>query len=565
MVNESQVRSGLAIATLVAVAQCLPLWDAYWFDSHEYWAYVLRVVEFEAALRQGDFYPRWASDFYGGYGSPFFVFYAPLVFAGASVCSALLGSAVLGLKVWIVLASIATGIGAYLAVKAETQRPDAALLASLVYLAAPYRLSNLYVRGDLAEYTALAILPWACWAYREVARALTPEVAARRGVLAVALHAALLLTHAITGLWGTFLLIVLGAATTYQLWQRRAHRHIWLHWVSFALALALAAVYIGPALLQKSYVHIAIATKGYYQPINQLLPLAALTKGQFGVLPSVGVALLLSLAALGLRRGFVAPLLWALAAATYALLSTQYAETFWSLKLPLTSFIQFPWRLHGFAALAAAIALGLSWSALFRASAWREPAVLLMGATALLMTAPMCKLTRPLAQGKFPETTSEIRAGIHHTTADEYLPRWVPGGPGSPSRELMASTPQLTVEHSWSQGSQHELELVAREPQTAELTLHMFPGWQVKTLKGPEPASIVRSPTTGLVSLRLPQAGSYRVQLSFGASPARAAFGFLSLFALLATWPLLWFIASGRALPRVTRRVEIATGAEVTA
>lgn len=539
---------------MVAVAQCLPLWQHHWFDSHESYAYVLRVVEFEAALRQGDPYPRWASDFYGGYGSPFFVFYAPLVFAAGASLSALLGSAVLGLKAWIVLASIASGVGAYLVVEAETHRADAASFAALVYLASPYRLANIYERGDIAEYTALAALPWAVWSYRRIARALPIDAGVGSAVIAVGAHAALLFSHAIMGLWGTLLLGALCLATTWQLLRRRTFRHIWLLWTAFALSLAVASVYTGPALLQKRYVHIALASVGYNEPSNQLLPISSLlTHDRFGILPVVLASLLLALGALGLRRDWAGAMAWSLAAATLAFLSTRYAELFWELKLPLTAFIQFPWRLHGLAALAGSLALGLAWATLFRHGSWREPSALVLGACALLVAAPICQITNPLARGSFPETTAEIRRGIYHTTGHEYLPRWVPSGPRTVPRALVSRSSHVEVTGSFSRGTLHELELVAEQAGSADLALHMFPGWHVDTVEGPAPVGLATNPA-GLVSVRVPRAGKYRVQVSFGSSPVRAVFGCLSLLSALTAWPLLRFLAGARAAAPVAKR-----------
>jgi uncharacterized membrane protein len=540
-------RSGVALVALVAIAQCLPLWQQHWFDSHESYSYVLRVVEFEAALRQGDLYPRWASDFYGGYGSPFFVFYAPLVFVGGAALSALLGSAVAGLKLWIVLASVASGAGVYTAVKAETQRADAALLAALVYLASAYRLGDIYVRGDIAEYTALALLPWAVAAYRSVARSLSLEVAAVRAALAVGVHAALLFSHAVVGLWGTLLLAALCLGTSYPLWQRRAFRHVGLLGTAFALSLGMSAAYTGPALLEKAQVHIAVARTGYYEPSNQLLPLERLFEnGQFGILPVVIAALLLALLAAGLRRGALPALVWAIAAGIFAWLSTRRAEAFWQLQLPLVSFIQFPWRLHGLSALAAAIGLGLAWAALFRQGSWREASALLLGSCALLVSAPSCRVTRSFAAGSFPETTGEIRGGIHHTTAGEYLPLVVTAVPTTSASALVASSPSVQTKRAWSRGSVHELDVVANAPSAVALTLHMFPGWRVDTLAGPAAAELATS-QAGLVSLRLPKAGSYRLRVSFGSSPVRAFFGASSLALVFATWPLLRRIARNSA------------------
>lgn len=547
VVASSLGRSGVVLVALVALAQCLPLWQHYWFDTHEHSAYVLRVVEFEAALRQGDLYPRWAADFYGGYGSPFFVFYAPLVFAGSAVASALLGSAVLGLKLWITLASIAAGVGVYVAVETETRRSDAALLAALVYLAAAYRLADVYVRGDIAEYTALACLPWAIGGYRRLAHSLSRDDGALAALQAAAAHAALLFSHAIMGLWGTLLLAVVCLATTWQLLKRRTLRRVALLWTGFALALAVSSVYIGSALVQKRYVNIAVAAANYYDPANQLMPLKRLLeRGQFGLLPLVAVAVVLSLIAVALRSSSKAALGWSLGALFCAFLSTRYAEAFWLLRLPLTRFVQFPWRLHGLAALAASLAIGLAWSTVLLKGSWREPVALLLGAAALLVTAPLCSVPTPLARGSFPETSAEIRSGMHSTTEDEYLPRWVPAAPAGPAKSLLSKASAIELVSSFSRGSVNEVELLAHAAGQAELRLHMFPGWRVETLEGPATVGLATS-KAGLVALELPRAGHYRLRLSFGSSPVRAVFGGLALLAAIAAWPLLRFLARKRS------------------
>lgn len=555
----SLAKSGIAIIVMVAVAQCLPLWQPYWFNSHENGAYPVRVVEFEAALRQGDLYPRWASDFYGGYGSPFFVFYAPLVFMAGAALSAVLGSPVLGLKLWIVLASILAGLGVRFAVATETRRDDAALLAALLYLASAYRLTDIYIRGDIAEYTALAILPWAIGAYRRIARAIPLETAAPSAALAVGAHAGLLYSHAIFGLWGTWLLGATCLVTTFELWQRRALKHATALWTAFALSLAIGAAYLGPALIQKRYVHIAIATTDFYDPSNQLLAAERLLgTGQFGLVPLVGAALTLALVTLVVRRRGTTGMVWAASAALFAFLSIKQAEGFWMARLPLTRFIQFPWRLHGLAALGAALAVGCSWAVLMKRGSWREPLGLMLGATALLVTAPLCYVPEVMARGSFPTSASETRRGLHHTTADEYLPLAVAKPPTAPARALVTESPQLQVVDTFSRGTVHDLELVTTAPLRAELKLHMFPGWGVETLQGPATAKLTTS-KAGLVAVDLPRPGRYRLRVRFGTSPVRLAFGLFSLAAALATWPLLQRLCRGRPRELVLKRASAPT------
>jgi uncharacterized membrane protein len=96
----------------------------------------------------GTWYPRWAPDFYFGYGYPFFLFYP----AGAHMLAGLLGATGLGvvggLKAAEALAVVLYPTGAYLAARTLFGGPGAphagrsraaALLCAALYLYAPLR------------------------------------------------------------------------------------------------------------------------------------------------------------------------------------------------------------------------------------------------------------------------------------------------------------------------------------------------------------------------------------------------------------------------------------------
>ena len=55
----------------------------YFFDAHDAPHTVFFLTEFDAALRDGVWYPGWATDQAHGYGYPTFVFYPPLAYYAA--------------------------------------------------------------------------------------------------------------------------------------------------------------------------------------------------------------------------------------------------------------------------------------------------------------------------------------------------------------------------------------------------------------------------------------------------------------------------------------------------
>ena len=81
------------------------------------YVHILRTLEVSHLLREGVLYPRWAPDFYLGYGYPFFNFYAPGAHLLAAL-AALTGLGVLrGVVAVQVIALLLYPTGAYLAAR----------------------------------------------------------------------------------------------------------------------------------------------------------------------------------------------------------------------------------------------------------------------------------------------------------------------------------------------------------------------------------------------------------------------------------------------------------------
>ncbi|HEY0466514.1 MAG TPA: hypothetical protein VGC79_20035, partial [Polyangiaceae bacterium] len=237
--------SKLLLVVAVAVGLWAPLAWMSWFWSHEETGYVLRTVEWASGLRAGELYPRWAADYYGGYGSPYFMFYAPAVYATAALLTAAM-TPFWALKLVVLAGSIASGVGTYALVFQETRERNAAFLAAIVYLGSPYRLLDLYERGDLSEFTAIALLPVALALYRAAAKEAIPQRAGYLLVAAAGSHALMVLSHTILGLWGTIIVGLVVAATAAGL----AWRGLWRRAARLLIALfcapGLAAVYLLP-------------------------------------------------------------------------------------------------------------------------------------------------------------------------------------------------------------------------------------------------------------------------------------------------------------------------------
>jgi uncharacterized membrane protein len=172
--------------------------------------HVFRAAELGASLRAGDLYPRWAPDFYYGYGYPIFNYYAPLTYYLANLCTLLPGVGIVaGVKLVFILGLASAALGTYLFVRDWLgARPG--LLAAALYVFSPYVFFvDPHLRGVLAESFSLGLFPLALWAYR---RTLTDR--RRRWTLTAAiLQAALIMTHNLLGIVFTAILLA------YLLWE----------------------------------------------------------------------------------------------------------------------------------------------------------------------------------------------------------------------------------------------------------------------------------------------------------------------------------------------------------
>src|SRR5512139_2628765 len=128
--------------------------------------HVFRAAEYGEVLRDGVLYPRWAPDFYYGYGYPIFNYYAPLTYAFANVLDLVPGvDAVTSVKL-VILAAYALGAyGVYFLARRHFGSA-AGVIASAAFVLSPYFLFiDPLMRGDLAEFLALSLLPWVFYVF----------------------------------------------------------------------------------------------------------------------------------------------------------------------------------------------------------------------------------------------------------------------------------------------------------------------------------------------------------------------------------------------------------------
>ena len=519
--------------------------------------HLLRSAELAHQLQAGIAYPRWAPDFYLGYGYPIFLF-TPLLPYYLVVAVHTLGMALQpAMNVVEAAALAASGLFTYAWLR-RSFAPSAAAIGAVLYVLAPYHLVNVYYRGDLSEFLAATWFPAILLALSMLLQAPTP----RRALVLALPAAALLLTHFISAL--LFLPVVTLLALAGVSWRqpRCARTQVACAGGAALLAVALSAVSWLPAVAYAGDATFAKLLRFYnyrqnFASFGQLFSLAPLqhytavfagSRGfgyQFGLLQSV--ALLAGMLAWLLHRRWSdangrAP---TVALALIAVLSLagclRVSAPLWS-ALPPLQLVQFPWRFLAIAALPAAYFGALAVDALSRRlrPVAGGAATIVVVASCLLLLAP----SRIALSAGLSSATGIARFEVlYHlagtSAAAEYLPPWASERQTTSAEAFALATgsappadPAAGIAH-WIPSDRQQFTIQRSQSGDVVLPVLFFPGWQA--LVDGQVAALHPAAASGLITLPL-EAGTHTVVLHYRDPPqARLGTGvsLLALFAVL--------------------------------
>jgi hypothetical protein len=417
----------------VAWAAALGLWLARaWFllppdvvaFTHEKHHYVYRLVEFRDLLAAGYWSPQWASDFRRGLGNPYFSYYQPGFFYLASLVpwwvepTRALGCTVVGVVV--------VGFLATFALVRSRFGPVAGFVAGTALAVAPYTRTEIFVRGDLSELTAMMLVPFVFHRFLDAF-----ERGRGRDLAGLAAGvAAVLVTHAAAGL---LLGIALGASlVALVLAGRRWARGLELA-AAMAFGVGLAGFYVLPVVFELHHVTAERAARGPFHYAQFFIGLHDLFDPRLRRPFPTGIGtLLLALAACNVgaylwrpaawdvaQRHFLA--LWAVVAVLMVFLMTSASRPLWD-HAPALHRIQFPPR--ALAILTPALACLAGAAGGVARTGWR-PAVL--GTLAVAMTAWSLVHARPRHDFEFTRvlTATDIASAEYFSPdiVGEFTPR----------------------------------------------------------------------------------------------------------------------------------------------
>lgn len=523
-----------------------------YYASHDGVGHVIRMEEFYNSFRDGEFPVRWSKRLYFGYGYPFFNFNYPGVYlAGLPVMLAGF-SATEAMKAETIGAFIFSGVLMYLYLRRKVDQPFA-YLGAILYLYAPYRMSNIYVRGSVAEAGAFVFPPLLLWA----AEALV--VRKKKAIFMTALIVgAMGISHNISALLlsGVFFgyLILLSV-------ERKSGWVLIRGIISFLLGIGLSAFFLVPALYEKgwTFLDLTIARDypNYFVSLRQLIDPgwgfggAGIGPGSMSLnlgwvqmgLVVIGMATLF----LGVRKkireyafgdyflfGFC--LLMVFVSVFFMI---PVSKIIWD-HLPLLPFVQFPWRFTLLAVPSFAVIGALTMQVIFnkRSGIIRWLVVILLTGLCLYLSSGQWHRNRTVYVKQY---SGEAIPGST-TWADEQATRWlVPRPTKIPQNKIESDDPLFSFEVFKWKTQEHSYHIRANRPATISENTMYYPGWMVFVDGKKAGVDYQNSRFPGRLVYQV-SAGEHLITSRLTETPLREAVDWLSL-------GTLWFIVLGILFP----------------
>lgn len=333
-------------------------------ETHDGQSHLARLANFHLAAIDRHFPVRWAPNLNYKFGYPVFHFnyYTPYVLALVPIKMGF--SFETSFKIVFLLSLISGGVFWHLLLKDRLGRIPA-LVGGLIYISAPYQLVNILIRGSVGEIVALGLFPFLLWAVQR----LVNKPSRFNFIVATLGIAILFLTHNITAVFG---MPILALYALVLIWEKKAWKRMLTMGLSFALGIGMTLFFWIPALLEKKFTNMDAIDMSHeyidhFPAFSQLLH-SAWTYGlsvagpddgfSFELGPFHWLAITLSIIffIITYLKHKKIDWLWLFFCLVFVgavVFMNQATLPIWQV-IPMARYIQFPWRLLGFALIGTA-------------------------------------------------------------------------------------------------------------------------------------------------------------------------------------------------------------------
>lgn len=349
----------LFLLLIITVPSYWVLLNNRYFSMHDD-QHIARLYLLIEGIKQGQFYPRWVDMLGFGYGYPLFNFYPPLIYYVAAGFHFIGFSLIWSIKLMIICGFIMAALGMFYLIKQLIGR-GSAFLGSAVYTYFLYHSVTVYVRGALAEFFTMAILPFVFLGLVRIYKKPTPG----SSLFFAFFFAALILTHPLIAFPSVIFISMISLFLLLKTKEKK--KFLFFLCVGGVFALGLSSFFWIPSMVERKYTMTdEILTKElanykdyfvypqqlWYSPWGYGGSVKGLGDGMTFQLGKVPILLLSTSFILALissfrkrkRNLFLLPYLFTLFLLLFSLfMTTGYSSFLWD-RISYLSYMQFPWR-----------------------------------------------------------------------------------------------------------------------------------------------------------------------------------------------------------------------------
>lgn len=517
----------LILIFIAAIPIISPLTKEGYFPTHDgQWA-VVRLTEMHRELKDGQFPPRWSDYLNHGFGYPLFLFTYPFPYYLGELIHLAGFSFVDSIKVVFLLSVLVSAIGMFFLGK-KIDGNFAGFVSSVLYMYAPFRLVNLYVRGSIGESLSFAIFPLLFLATLNLIT--NPD---RLRLVAVSILVAVLITthNAVSLLFLPFWLAFIFVAIKMYAEDLKLYT-IKYFLPAILLGLGIASYFWLPALLEKQYIllsTIPLADKSehFIKPLEFLY-----SPWSYGLKPSfqlgwvhiiifiIDIILLLILKGIeGQKLKYIG--FFTIGAVAVSLLMTnEISNLLW--KLPLLSSIDFPWRMM------TPLAFFMSLASVYIV----EKRLTKVLALILLIFAFFLVQNFAKPAAYFEKEDQYYSTNDDTTTSmDELMPIWVKDKPtNKPDQKIVQLNGNVAFENIQYDSKSIKARGYASGPSIIGINTIYFPGWILKV--NDTPIIPDYSNSKGIMTFSLPP-GNFNIETRFESTPLRKLADAISLLSII--------------------------------
>lgn len=537
---------GIFVVILLSIPSALPFFSLGFFPMHDD-TQVARVFEMSKALSDGMLPVRWVQDLGYGFGYSIFNFYSVLPYYLGGILTNFGIDVLVSTKIIFVLALILSGVSMFVLVK-EFFGKTPALVSSIVYLYFPYHAVDTYVRGDLAEIYAYALLPLVFLGLFKIHQG--KKISRLYLILTSVSIAGVIISHNLSAF---MLFIFIALFIVFSLSFMKERKRLILSY-SFILIIAflLSAFYSLPAVFEMKNTNILSQVGGGSHYADHFVCLSQLWDSPWGFGGSapgcidgmsfklgklnvllIGVGfLLLTINFKKLKDKLLIVSFVFLSFALSVFMTLEYSRVLWG--LPLMGFLQFPWRFLNFVGLFTAVIIGyLIW----QSKKYVDNKVTLILASIIIILTLIYN-TRLFAPKTIHDRNSSFYTNEVYLKwtvsriSDEYLPRnfTKPASPEdlrSSTFDIVGGSGNVSMIEKKTQVARAQIDLKTKG--TVRANIAFFPAWTIR-LDQEQTSYIARD--DGMY-INVPE-GKHSIEARFAQTPIEKTSNILSVIGVLA-------------------------------